>query len=108
MPEAGDETHIAAFFAEFPSFRYRPSRPIWDQFEELCDLHDWDDDDYEKRQARRDLKDAMVHDFNSSYGTDVDDLESWKDLCEACGITPAQEDLAGYRDVSSALTHDAC
>ena len=45
------------------------------------------------RKARKELRDAMVSQFNHSYGTDVNDINSWQLLCEVVGIEPIPQEL---------------
>jgi hypothetical protein len=52
-----------------------------------------------KEGVRELLKDAMVQEFNETYGTEDDDIESWKKPCKVCRIVP--EDLDQCRAVSS-------
>lgn len=47
----------------------------------MCDDFEWDNDDYDMREARRKLKSAMVQEFSNLYGTDEEDLNSWQKLC---------------------------
>lgn len=66
----------------------------------MCDTFGWDDEDYEMREARRKFKSAMVQQFNILYGTDVDDLNSWKSLCGILNIVPVPATLEECRKVS--------
>lgn len=65
----------------------------------MCDYFDWDRDDEEKLEARELLKDALTQQFNGIYGTEVEDLESWKGLCRAIGISPIPDELEACREV---------
>jgi len=64
----------------------------------MCDFFDWDRDDEDKQDARKRLKDAMTLQFNHMYGTDVDDLTPWKNLCEILQIVPIPDELEACRD----------
>lgn len=70
----------------------------------MCDEFEWDSDDYEMREARREFKSAMVQQFNNIYGTDVEELNSWHNLCHILDITPAPNKLKECREVS--ICHD--
>ena len=66
----------------------------------MCNTFGWDSNDYEMREARRKFKSAMVQQFNILYGTDVEDLNSWKNLCGILNIVPVPADLKKCREVS--------
>ena len=57
------------------------------------------------KAAREKLKDALTKQFNSKYGTDVDDIKNWQLLSNVLGISPASEDLDECRHVSRKLFH---
>ena len=71
----------------------------------MCDDFEWDSDDYEMRAARREFKSAMVQQFNSLYGTDEDDLNSWQNLCHVLNIEPAPDRLKECREEGIAAFH---
>jgi hypothetical protein len=66
----------------------------------MCDDFDWDSEDYDMREARRNFKSAMVQQFNDLYGTDQNDLESWKNLCCVLNIDPVPDGMKECREVS--------
>jgi hypothetical protein len=92
--------HIDSFFAEHSDFDYDSSAPIWTEFNRMCDAFEWDSEDYEMREARRQFKSAMVQQFNDLYGTDEEDLNSWQNLCRILNIDPVPEGLKECRKVS--------
>jgi hypothetical protein len=53
----------------------------------------------EKLAARRLLRNAIVEQFNSIYGEDVDNVDHWTYLCDILRITPRPEGLKACRDV---------
>lgn len=62
----------------------------------------WDTE--KKREgARKDLRDALTEQFNSIYGTDVENIKNWQLLCRVLGISPVSEDLDECRHVRSAI-----
>ena len=69
----------------------------------MCDVFGWDTEDYEMREARRNFKSAIVQQFNGLYGTDVNDLNAWQELCHVLDIEPVPESLEGCREVSGRL-----
>ena len=73
---------------------------MWAEFDRMCDDFEWDSDDYEMREARRNFKSAMVQQFNNLYGTDEEDLNSWQNLCHILHIVPVPLGLKECREVS--------
>ncbi|KAI9808035.1 MAG: hypothetical protein M1827_007541 [Pycnora praestabilis] len=47
----------------------------------------------EREEAHDGYKTALVQQFNSLYGTEVDDIESWRGLSRALDIFPLPNDL---------------
>ncbi|KAI0370260.1 hypothetical protein BV20DRAFT_1052600 [Pilatotrama ljubarskyi] len=82
---------IQAFFANYPDFDYNAEAPFFEEFKRLeTDLH------WERKQreiAREELRDAMVRQFNTMYGTSADDLGSWQLLCTALGMSPVPNNI---------------
>lgn len=68
-----------------------------DAFYRMCNSFGWERD--EKDDARQGLKDAMVQQFNSFYGTDANDIGSWYKLCQVLKISPIPEGLEACREV---------
>ena len=58
----------------------------------MCDLFDRDRDGPEREEAHESFKTAMVQQFNSLYGTEVEDIESWRGLSLALDILPLPDD----------------
>ena len=44
----------------------------------MCDFFDWDREDPERKEAHDSFKTALVLEFNSIYGTELDNMESWR------------------------------
>ncbi|KAF2799198.1 hypothetical protein K505DRAFT_346036 [Melanomma pulvis-pyrius CBS 109.77] len=80
-------------FRKYPEFNYCKGEPIVQEFYRMCDYFEWEKEDIEKKTAHEDFKTAMVLTFNSLYGTDVDDIDSWHKLCVALDIDPLPEGL---------------
>ncbi|KAH8800384.1 hypothetical protein F5884DRAFT_825056 [Xylogone sp. PMI_703] len=91
--------HIDAFFARYPRFDYNPSSPIWAEFDRMCDRFRWRYESDERRDARDLFREAIVEQFNSLYGTDVNDLGSWQNLCHILNIVPVPDSLKYCREV---------
>jgi len=69
------------------------------EFYRLSDQYHWDRDDLEKKEAREHLAVAMAKQFNDIYGTDVNDVNSWRKLCQVLAIDPIPEGLKACRKV---------
>ena len=65
----------------------------------MCDFFGWDTHDDERELAHKEFKNAMVHQFNSLYGTNVNDIESWQKLCLALDIVPLPQGIKQCRKV---------
>ena len=90
---------IDKFFVTYPDFDYNPSAQIMEEFYRMCDFFDWDREDPEKEEARDAFRRALVHDFNSAYGKDVDDISAWQYLCKVVHISPVPDDIKTCRRV---------
>ena len=66
----------------------------------MCDFFGWDRDDPEREEAHESFKKALVLQFNSLYGTEVDDLQSRRGLFLALENFPLPEDLKKAKKVS--------
>jgi hypothetical protein len=95
--------HLDDFFSQYPEFSYQRNEPSSQEFYKLCGFFEWGRDDPEQKQAHEDFKTALVRQFNSIYGTDLNDMESWRKLCLALEISPLPNDVVEARKVGSAL-----
>jgi hypothetical protein len=70
----------------------------------MVDLFRWSKEkkDEEKDEAHKKLRDALIKQFNSRYGTDVEDIKNWQLLSRVLEISPVSEDLYECRHVCSA------
>jgi len=93
------EGPLAVFFAQYTIFEYNPDGSATDEFYRLCDLCGWDKEDQQKQVAKQGFQDALIMQFNDSYGTDVDDLTKWQALCAKLGMDPVPENLNACREV---------
>ena len=82
------------FFALYSDFDYNPLASSSKEFYRLCDFHEWDRNDPERKEAHQKFKAALADDFNHQYGTDVNDLTSWRGLCVALDIVPSPDNIA--------------
>ena len=86
-----------------------------EEFYRMCDLFGWkrtstkkevgcretDDADRKFRIARQAFNDAMAKQFNSIYGTDLNDISAWKNLCRVLRIIPIPKGLEECQEVSN-------
>ncbi|CAG1972963.1 unnamed protein product, partial [Fusarium graminearum] len=91
--------HIDRFFVKYPNFNYDSLKPIWIEFNDMCDFFEWDNEDKEMKIAKGGFKEAIVKQFNDIYGTDLDNLDSWQKLCYMLNIKPVPTNLAECREV---------
>ena len=82
---------LGAFFASFPKFDYHRTAECTQEFYRMCDFFDWHREDSDRQDAHKAFKTALVKQFNALYGTEVDDIESWRGLCRALNIFPLPE-----------------
>ncbi|KAG1728066.1 uncharacterized protein EDB91DRAFT_1253656 [Suillus paluster] len=99
---SGTQTPLDNFFAKYPEFEYNSSASASLEFNRMRDEHSWDDEEREK--AYHDFKDAIVHQFNHFYGTDADNLTSWRTLCQIVQVSPIPDTLESCREAVKA-TH---
>lgn len=63
----------------------------------MSDQFYWDQG--KKEEIRELFRDAIAQQFNSIYGTDIDDINAWQNLCQVIGIA-APDEMKACRDVS--------
>ncbi|KAF8599061.1 hypothetical protein BDV93DRAFT_560715 [Ceratobasidium sp. AG-I] len=86
-------SYIQAFFWNYISFDYDPSEPVMDEFRRMCAEYGWKDNDKRKKDARGGIQDALALQFNEIYGTDVNDLSAWQNLCRVLQFPSVPGDL---------------
>ncbi|KAK3045394.1 hypothetical protein LTR09_012994 [Extremus antarcticus] len=94
--------HIDDFFAQYPSFSHDRANSSPREFYRMCDQFQW-----KKRQdnacqpARKEawekFRVAMVVEFNSRFGTDAEDVFSWKGICEFLQMNPMPSGVESMR-----------
>ncbi|KAG6371449.1 hypothetical protein JVT61DRAFT_9470 [Boletus reticuloceps] len=90
---------LEAFFATYaPQFQYDTTLSSVLEFYRLCNKSGWGRDDPRREIAHQKFKDALVQQFNVAYGTDVNDLASWQNLCHVVRIDPIPDGLDACRD----------
>jgi hypothetical protein len=75
---------IDEFFSQYSGFKHKRNAPYWTEFGRLCRHFKWDR--RELNEAKAEFKAAMVEQFNTTFGTDEKNLESWQRLCRTLGV----------------------
>lgn len=97
-------TQINAFFARYSTFPYDPTTPVMTEFNRLCKFSNWVAGSRPEQKARGNLRDAMILQFNDFFGTDVNDIQSWHNLCQVLDIVPVPEGLDACKKVRSLIS----
>ncbi|EJD50532.1 hypothetical protein AURDEDRAFT_182442 [Auricularia subglabra TFB-10046 SS5] len=87
---------VAGFFATYPAFDYDSTNDCMSEWRRLCAHQGVDPDDREiflVRDTKRRLRKALVRQFNTRFGTDVNNLGAWQDMCRLVDI-PVPDTLA--------------
>ena len=69
----------------------------------MCAEYGWKDGDKRKKDARKGIQDALTLQFNDIYGTDVNDLGAWQNLCRVLQFPTVPDGLDLCRQVSTFL-----
>ena len=93
------------FFASYPAFKYNRNAPS-QEFYRMCDFFDCDWEDPERKKAHNSFKTALVLEFNSIYGAELDNMESWRKPYFALDIASLPEDVERNQcaDISNDIT----
>ncbi|KAF8988972.1 hypothetical protein BDQ17DRAFT_1373689 [Cyathus striatus] len=75
------DTPLDDFFAQYPRFRYNNTAPE------------------AKVSLREEYKDALTKQFNTIYGTDLNDWDAWRHMCQMVNISPVPDTLEACREV---------
>lgn len=107
------------FFAQvkYQDFDYDPSQPVMNEFYRMCDKLGWSVGKGpcpQMKKARTELKEALVLQFNRSYGEDPESMDSWRSLCQIIRIAPIPDTMVecrevrtGYLEFQSFTHHDS-
>ncbi|KAF8161658.1 hypothetical protein B0H34DRAFT_767235 [Crassisporium funariophilum] len=90
---------IESFFAQYPDFHYDASASTTSEFYRMCDSFGWDRGDEDRDNAHQEFRVALTQQFNTNFGTDVEDLAAWQRLCGRLGISPIPETLKRCRAI---------
>ncbi|KAB8596098.1 hypothetical protein FH972_025807 [Carpinus fangiana] len=85
---ASSREALREFFSLYPTFSYNPGAPSTDEFYRMCKTFGWKRDNPARESAYQSFQDALVSAFNYIYGSDANDLASWRGLCAALEISP--------------------
>ncbi|KAI0773916.1 hypothetical protein C8Q74DRAFT_1200735 [Fomes fomentarius] len=89
--------HIIQFFAEYPKFPFDSDASFIKEFYRMCDYFDWGRKSNQREDARNRMRHAMVLQFNTTFGTNAEDLITWQNLCDVISIRPIPETLHACR-----------
>ena len=78
------------------------------QFQALLDLKRWTWTRDERAEALKGIRNAIALQFNAFYGSDVDDLNGWHNLCRALQVQDLPDTVNGCKAVSRAAFSLAC
>ncbi|KAM0436932.1 hypothetical protein ACHAPT_002645 [Fusarium lateritium] len=84
-PEKVADSPMDLFFAKYPEFEYMRNKPLWNEFDRLCE--DLKFGEPKRYHVKGDFRNALVEEFNHVYGTDEGDLECWRKLCKTMGLS---------------------
>jgi len=91
---------LQAFFSRYSWFTYDPAESAAKQFYRLQTTADWKRDDLEQKEAWEDYLEALVRQFNSSYGEDENDLTAWHGILARIGIHDLPDTVEKCKSVS--------
>ncbi|KAH8155789.1 uncharacterized protein LAJ45_00801 [Morchella importuna] len=86
-----------AFWARFQGFTPDPNSSLITNFNLLSTAQNWAPAGRARSRAHRRFRSAMIDEFNATYGTDNNDLESWKNLCRVVRVDPVPETITQCR-----------
>ena len=96
-------TPIDKFFTQLSqntTLEYQPDMPVKSEFSRICGELGWGQESQEREDAYENLREALVLEFNHNYGVNVDEFDSWKNICKDIGIKPIPSSLEECREVS--------
>ncbi|KAJ1309478.1 hypothetical protein OPQ81_006253 [Rhizoctonia solani] len=95
--------YLKIFFEKYPLFDYDSSKPVMSEFYRMCDQFGWERDDEERDEARDDLKEALVQEFNTIYGTDQESIVAWQSLCRVLNLSNVPDQLEPCRQLVKSM-----
>lgn len=101
MLPANGNSHLEGFFSQYPAYTFDRSAPSTTQFHHMCDVLGLNNDAKKRNAARSAFNDALSQAFNHTYGTEVDNLESWQILCRVIQMDEIPDNLKECQEVST-------
>jgi hypothetical protein len=101
MLPANGNSHLEVFFSQYPDYTFDHSLPSTTQFHCMCDAVGLNSDNMKRKEARSAFNDALSQAFNHTYGTEVDNLESWQILCRVVQMDEIPDNLKECQEVST-------
>jgi len=95
------EGPLKDFFNQYPWFTYNPTESAPKQFHRLQTTAGWKRDDPDQQEAWEGYLEALVRQFNSSYGEDENELAAWHRLLARIGIHNLPDSVKKCKSVSS-------
>ncbi|KAK7685908.1 hypothetical protein QCA50_010715 [Cerrena zonata] len=90
---------IDKFFANFPTFNYRRHAPLNDEFARLRKHQGWEPRTKENTEMYGEFRNALIAEFNATYGMDENDIRSWQYLCTLLRIDPVPTSMERCREI---------
>lgn len=88
------------FYSQYRrDFAPDPAASLFANFDALALCRNWAPGGRARTRARRHLQNAMIEEFNTTYGTDAGDLASWQNLCRVVGVAPAPASITQCKKV---------
>lgn len=88
---------IDTFFAQYPGFAYSREQQIHAEFYRMCDNFGWHKNEPERERAQELFRIAVIQAFNSTVGSNANDLASWQRICRCLRISPIPNGLRNAR-----------
>lgn len=89
-----------AFYSQYRrDFAPDPAVSLLANFDALAICRNWAPGGRARTRARRHLQNAMIEEFNKTYGTDTGDLASWQNLCCVVGVAPVPPSITQCKKV---------
>ncbi|EKM75956.1 hypothetical protein AGABI1DRAFT_45540 [Agaricus bisporus var. burnettii JB137-S8] len=94
---------LAAFFVQYPDFNYNPAASATKEFDRLSKFEGWGKSSRRKKISKNAFKNGLVAQFNTSYGTDINDIANWHAIMTRLKITPLPDTVSACKKVVKGL-----
>ncbi|EUC55554.1 hypothetical protein RSOL_120710 [Rhizoctonia solani AG-3 Rhs1AP] len=85
--------HLVSFFAQYPNFKYDPSKPFMDEFWRLVETNQFGRRGKRYKSARQGVKDAILLQFNDIYKAHSYNIHVWHNFFRAIGMDEMPQDI---------------